>query len=158
LCQPFSFLRASEAASEAARQAQTTCGCQPFSFLRARFVRRYDYLIGAGGYAEEWSLPYISYFGTTNGTCPDSPSLKAGISDYVKIEENNAADVMEALATVGPLAINVDASNWHTYESGIFDSCSYESMDLDHVVVLVGYGTDEELGDYWLVRNSWSPT
>ncbi|GMI36430.1 hypothetical protein TeGR_g8578 [Tetraparma gracilis] len=118
----------------------------------------YDYLIGAGGYAEEWSLPYISYFGTTNGTCPDSPSLKAGISDYVKIEENNAADVMEALATVGPLAINVDASNWHTYESGIFDSCSYESMDLDHVVVLVGYGTDEELGDYWLVRNSWSPT
>ena len=29
---------------------------------------------------------------------------------------------------------------------------------LDHLVVLEGYGTDEETGeDYWLVRNSWSP-
>ena len=27
----------------------------------------YDYLIGAGGYAEEWSFPYISYNGATNG-------------------------------------------------------------------------------------------
>ena len=30
-----------------------------------------------------------------------------------KLEENNAADVMAALAEVGPLAVNVDASNWH---------------------------------------------
>jgi len=76
----------------------------------------YDYLIGAGGYAEEWSLPYISYSGGTNGTCPAEGELelKAGIKDYIKLEENNAADVMEALATVGPLAINIDASNWHT--------------------------------------------
>jgi cathepsin L len=119
----------------------------------------YDYLIGAGGYAEEWSQPYISYTGETNGTCPVSLELKAGITSYVKLEENNAADVMEALATVGPLAINVDASTWHTYESGVFDGCSYDAMDLNHVVVLVGYGTDEATGsDYWLVRNSWSPT
>ena len=65
---------------------------------------------------------------------------------------------MIALATVGPLAINVDASSWHLYESGVYDSCDYDAMDLDHVVVLVGYGNDPDLGDYWLVRNSWSPT
>ncbi|GMI48872.1 hypothetical protein TrCOL_g7275 [Triparma columacea] len=121
----------------------------------------YDYLIGAGGYAEEWSFPYISYTGATNGTCPASEDLqvKAGIGGYVKLEENNAADVMVALATVGPLAVNVDASNWHNYESGVYDGCEYDAMDIDHVVVLVGYGTDEDTGlDYWLVRNSWSPT
>ena len=29
----------------------------------------------------------------------------------------------------------------------------------DHVVVLVGYGVDDETGTpYWLIRNSWSPT
>ena len=26
------------------------------------------------------------------------------------------------------------------------------------MVQLVGYGTDPVGGDYWLVRNSWSPT
>ncbi|GMI31021.1 hypothetical protein TrRE_jg6915 [Triparma retinervis] len=121
----------------------------------------YDYLIGAGGYAEEWSFPYISYNGATNGTCPATEDLqvKAGISGYIKLEENNAADVMAALATVGPLAVNVDASNWHNYESGVYDGCSYEEMDIDHVVVLVGYGVDEETKTpYWLIRNSWSPT
>mmetsp|Transcript_2833 Transcript_2833/g.5834 ORF Transcript_2833/g.5834 Transcript_2833/m.5834 type:complete len:360 (+) Transcript_2833:14-1093(+) len=121
----------------------------------------YDYLIGAGGYAEEWSFPYVSFGGQTNGTCPlaEEIQIKAGIGGYIKLEENNAADVMAALAEVGPLAVNVDASNWHKYESGVFDDCSYESMDIDHVVVLVGYGTDEETGTpYWLIRNSWSPT
>jgi cathepsin L len=32
-------------------------------------------------------------------------------------------------------------------------------MEIDHVVGLVGYGHDAELDmDYWLVRNSWSPS
>ena len=39
---------------------------------------------------------------------------------------------MAALAHVGPLAINIDASIWHTYESGIFDGCSYTEMEIDH--------------------------
>ncbi|GMH53585.1 hypothetical protein TrST_g6847 [Triparma strigata] len=121
----------------------------------------YDYLIEAGGYAEEWSFPYVSYDGQTNGTCKSGDDLlvKAGITGYVKLEPNNAQDVMTALAEIGPLAVNVDASNWHNYESGVFIYESYDDMDLNHVVVLVGYGTDEDTGlDYWLVRNSWSPT
>lgn len=28
-------------------------------------------------------------------------------------------------------------------------------MDVNHAVVMVGYGTDEQYGDYWLIRNSW---
>jgi cathepsin L len=126
----------------------------------------YDYLIGAGGYAEEWSWPYYSYTGQTNGTCMDldpAPTntnpIKAGITGYVKLDENNATAVMTALAAVGPLAINIDASTWSSYESGVFDGCSYDDMDIDHVVALVGYGTDAGTGtDYWLVRNSWSPS
>ena len=68
-----------------------------------------------------------------------------------------ATAVMAALAFVGPLAINIDASQWKDYESGVFDGCGYDDMDIDHVVVLVGYGTDEAEGDYWLARNSWGP-
>merc|ERR1711944_364802 len=54
--------------------------------------------------------------------------------------------------------ISVDASVWHSYEGGIFDGCSYEeNIEINHGVQLVGYGTDAEHGDYWIVRNSWGP-
>jgi hypothetical protein len=36
--------------------------------------------------------------------------------------------VMNAMATIGPLAINVDASTWHAYESGIFNGCNQVSF------------------------------
>lgn len=32
------------------------------------------------------------------------------------------------------------------------------NVDIDHVVQLVGYGTDAQLGDYFLIRNSWDVT
>lgn len=39
------------------------------------------------------------------------------------------------------------------YESGVFSSdCG---ADVDHAIVMVGYGHDSSSGlDYWLVRNS----
>lgn len=63
---------------------------------------------------------------------------------------------MHAVATFGPISVAVDASKWHEYETGVFNGCPYsDNININHVVVLVGYGTDEQYGDYWLVRNSW---
>ena len=59
---------------------------------------------------------------------------------------------------MGPIAINVDASSWSAYESGVFEGCNQASPDVNHVVVTVGYGVTEEGKKYWLVRNSWSPS
>lgn len=65
---------------------------------------------------------------------------------------------METLVHSGPVAISVDATVWHSYESGIFNGCPYDkSIVLNHAVQLVGYGSSDE-GDYWIVRNSWGPT
>ena len=66
---------------------------------------------------------------------------------------------MNAISTVGPIAISVDASTWHAYEEGVYNGCNQAQPDIDHAVVLVGYGADATTGQkYWLVRNSWSPS
>ena len=33
---------------------------------------------------------------------------------------------------------------------------SIKGKPIDHSVVVTGYGTDEENGDFWLIKNSWS--
>ena len=74
-------------------------------------------------------------------------------SSFTLQDKNSYDSLMNALQ-VGPVAITVDASQWSTYAGGVFDGCNQESPELDHGVLLVGYGTDADLGDYWLVRNS----
>ena len=120
----------------------------------------YDYAHAAGGVAEERTYPFTSYYGDT-GNCTDSTKrpLPVQIDHFVKLPENDQDTVMATVAGTGPLAVNVDATNWHFYNSGIFDGCAYNaSITINHVVQLVGYGTDLTFGKYWLVRNSWSAT
>ena len=83
----------------------------------------------------------------------------AKLQGYQTLPANELTPVMNALSSHGPLAINVDATAWDDYESGVFTGCDMTNPDIDHVVQLVGYGTDSSSSqDYWLVRNSWSPS
>jgi len=76
------------------------------------------------------------------------------LDGYQKLPVNSYEHLLNTIATVGPVAISVDASTWHLYEEGIYAGCNQTNPDIDHAVVLVGYGSDST-GDYWLVRNSW---
>eukprot|EP00442_Polarella_glacialis_P035962 CAMPEP_0115123794 /NCGR_PEP_ID=MMETSP0227-20121206/47796_1 /TAXON_ID=89957 /ORGANISM="Polarella glacialis, Strain CCMP 1383" /LENGTH=395 /DNA_ID=CAMNT_0002526317 /DNA_START=35 /DNA_END=1222 /DNA_ORIENTATION=+ len=113
------------------------------------------------GMTTEWMLPYTSYFGKSDACSLHSTQTPAviEISGYQKLPPNDYHAVMEALVNVGPLAVNVQADVWSDYHSGVFEGCSNRSdVSIDHVVQLVGYGTDCKDGDYWLVRNSWDAT
>ena len=79
----------------------------------------------------------------------------AVLAGYQRLPRNGYAPVLSALSAHGPLAVNVDASAWFEYESGVFDGCSATQPDIDHAVTLVGYGSDADDGDFWLIRNSW---
>merc|ERR1712151_498398 len=50
------------------------------------------------------------------------------------------------------VAIEADKSAFQLYRSGVLDSSSC-GTNLDHGVLVVGYGTDGK--DYWKVKNSW---
>lgn len=86
----------------------------------------------------------------------------AGISEYLTLPSNNYTILMNVVAKMGPVAVSVACLPWHLYKSGVFyepmNENSKTSSDLNHLVVLEGYGTDEDTGeDYWIVRNSWGP-
>ena len=111
------------------------------------------------GMAQEWSNPYTAYFGTTGNCTNTTASPVVWLDGYVKAPANDQESVMDILAHTGPLSVNVDASEWGAFDSGIYDGCHYaKNISIDHVVQLVGYGHEPSLGmDYWIIRNSWSP-
>ena len=64
--------------------------------------------------------------------------IAAGVEYYVRVLENDADAVAEALATKGPLAVAVDASPFFMYTEGIFDGCRFDKdIDINHLVQLV---------------------
>lgn len=117
----------------------------------------FEYVTNSIGLLQEFQYPYTSYYGKDFVcTMPEDQEGVAGINGYVQLPTNNMTALMNAIATVGPVAVSVDASAWSAYSSGVFNGCNQKNPDIDHAVVLVGYG--EEKGQkYWLVRNSWSP-
>ncbi len=116
----------------------------------------FDYVASSEGLLEEFQYSYSSFYGVESScSIPPAGVPKAHIDGYVKLPSNDYTSLMNAVAKIGPIAISVDASSWHAYSSGIFNGCNQVNPDINHAVVLVGYG--EENGQkYWLVRNSWS--
>jgi cathepsin L len=106
------------------------------------------------GIATEQNWPYKQ----TTGTCDEAAHTKvATVTGCVKLAENNYTDLLTAVATIGPIAVSVDAKKWSSYTKGIYNGCDTDlDYDIDHAVQLVGYGTENGV-DYWIVRNSWGP-
>lgn len=117
----------------------------------------FDFIAQSGGIASEWTYPYASHEGD-EPTCKDKIRPYATIEGYHQLKPGDYTELMNAVAQLGPMSISVDASSWSTYEEGVYDGCNITSPDINHAVQLVGYGTDKDLGDYWLVRNSWTPS
>jgi len=111
------------------------------------------------GLATNDDYPYWSGATGLTGRCKYDVERRTpvvGISGYDTLPPNDLASAMDHLATIGPLAVAADASRWQLYGSGVFTGCQYDqNINLNHAIQLVGYGTDPEHGDYWLVRNSW---
>jgi cathepsin L len=114
----------------------------------------FEYVIKNGGICLESDYPYMARVGTCNTTC----NKVAQISSYVALDKNETL-LQNAVGTVGPVSIAVDASGdgWMHYSTGVYTApCG---QDLDHGVLVVGYGTDSVSNkDYWVVKNSWGPS
>jgi len=91
-------------------------------------------------------------FSAEGGPCSGLSSFpNATISEYGSI--SGAAAMMKEIYARGPIACGIDANPLLNYESGIVQH--RWSFMIDHVISVVGWGTDPKIGMYWIVRNSW---
>jgi cathepsin F len=79
------------------------------------------------------------------------PNLK--VKDWIKISENET-DIANQLMAYGPLSVALNAELLQFYRKGIFDPFFCDPKNLDHGVLIVGFGV-EDSQPYWIVKNSW---
>jgi cathepsin L len=120
-------------------------------------VAAFEYVISNKGIISEATWPYTL---ADHQTCKAKAPYAATISSYKTIASNDEAALKTAVAQQ-PVSVAIDASqqSFQFYSSGVYDeaSCCTNCVqsDLDHGVLVVGYGT-ENGADYWLVKNSWN--
>lgn len=113
----------------------------------------FKYIKENNGDDTEMSYPYTA----KNGQCHFNPStIGATDTGYVDVPSEDCASLKDAVATVGPIAVAMDASHssFQMYSGGIYDEPACSQTRLDHGVLAVGYGT-EDGDDYWIIKNSW---
>jgi len=114
----------------------------------------FEYVKQNKGIDTETSYPYLGKKRACHFT-----KLDVGAEDngYTDLPEGDEDALKKAVATQGPISVAIDAGHrsFQLYKNGVYfeKNCSPEA--LDHGVLVVGYGTDEDHGDYWIVKNSW---
>jgi C1A family cysteine protease len=104
--------------------------------------------------ANQMELEATYPYQAVDGTCAYSQAqTKTKIANHVDVAINNAAQLQIAVVQQ-PISIAIDAGLLNFYSGGVIKKAVC-GTSLDHGVLLVGYGTDAKLGDYWLVKNSW---
>ena len=80
---------------------------------------------------------------------------------FVDVEFSNENALKTALATQGPCRVGFDTSHefFRIYSKGVYREEECSPMNIDHTVLAIGYGVDNESGSaYLLVMNSWGKT
>jgi len=116
----------------------------------------YQWIIDNGGIATEESYPYLAQDGYCQAYNHQSGVV---VASYVNVTQGSESDLQDAVATVGAVAVAIDATHpaFRFYASGVYvePTCKNGIDDLDHEVLVTGYGVFSGQ-DYWLVKNSWS--
>lgn len=114
----------------------------------------FQYVIENKGIASGLKYPYT----TTEGECVYTEEKKAAeIKDFMVIPPGDENEMKRIIATKGPIACSIHAEldSFILYKRGIYDDQECNDGELDHSILVVGYGT-ENGADYWIIKNSWS--
>jgi cathepsin L len=110
-----------------------------------------QYIIDNKGIDTEASYPYTAQDGTCNF---NAANIGATLTGYTNVNSGDENDLLNK-AYVGPTSVAIDASqnSFQFYSSGVYYDSGCSSTQLDHGVLVVGWGTDAKSGsDYWIVK------
>jgi cathepsin L len=113
----------------------------------------FEYIKDNMGIDTEDTYPYEA----KDDTCRfNKANIGATDTGFTDIKSKDESALQEAVATVGPISVAIDASHasFQLYSHGVYNEIFCSQIRLDHGVLAVGYGTDSGK-DYWLVKNSW---
>jgi cathepsin L len=113
----------------------------------------FEYIKVNNGIDTEVSYPYEA----ADGQCRFKvANVGATDTGSVDIKSKDEAALQQAVATIGPISVAIDASHssFQLYKTGVYSELFCSQTRLDHGVLAIGYGV-ESGKDYWLVKNSW---
>lgn len=105
------------------------------------------------GLCSESDYPYLGYVWRCKGSyC----SAVTSCSGYKDISSGSEDSLLDAVASVGPVSVAIDASTYQFqfYSSGVYYDQKCSSNNLNHGVLVVGYDSSNNQ-EYWIVKNSW---
>jgi cathepsin L len=106
-------------------------------------------------HAREFGLAEASEYGGQGGKCPEKSPATVQLQSFVRLPENRALYLMQALSEKGPVVVSIAANKLFLYKGGVFSGCDRDTV-VDHAVLGVGYGVDDtSQKPYWLIKNSW---
>lgn len=81
----------------------------------------------------------------------------ASCSGFYQLPFGSEDDLKRFVATIGPISVGIDAKyeTLQFYSSGVYYEPNCDPLNINHAVLVVGYGTDENDQDYWIIKNSW---
>lgn len=118
----------------------------------------FEYIRDNNGVDSDPSYP----FEQKNGQCRfKRENVVATCTGFVDIGQNDEKGLEIALATLGPVTAAIDAGQetFQFYSEGIYDDpkCGNKPEQMNHAVLIVGYGQEADGRKYWLVKNSYGP-
>ncbi|XP_077970246.1 cathepsin K-like [Styela clava] len=133
---------------------QNLVDCITYGCENGTVEQAYEYIIRNKGIDSEEAYPST---GLPLGCQFKRSGVAAIISGCVRLPSGDEATLQRAVKEIGPISVLIDNSphSFVMYQSGVYYSNECSETNLNHAMLIVGYGTTDSGEEYWIARNNW---